>query len=44
VIAFVACSSLAAVWWLRQVHDRQQAPPAPAVEAGELAPAADGRR
>jgi uncharacterized membrane protein len=44
VIGFVACASLAAVWWLRQVHDRQQPPTGSAVDAAELAPAADGRR
>jgi uncharacterized membrane protein len=44
VIGFVACASLAAVWWLRQVHDRQQPPTGSAVDAAELAPASDGRR
>ncbi|MDX6203394.1 MAG: hypothetical protein QOJ83_2894 [Frankiales bacterium] len=44
VIAFVAAIALAAVWWLRQVHDRQYGKPLPTVEAAELVQTSDGRR
>jgi uncharacterized membrane protein len=44
VIGFVLAAALAAVWWLRQVHDRQYSPDRPGADSTEPVPAAGGRR
>ena len=44
VIGFVLALSLAAVWWLRQVHDRQQPAARSGIEASELVRSAEGQR